>query len=146
MPRTIFFLSFFLSFSCFWGNIAKELEKIFLFSLADVRLFFTRDGQSGPGTGTKIFFWLGPESKYFLNRNGTVTKIFWLGPAPKFVSERDRDRDLKLFLAGTGNKVFSSSGPKMTGPAHIYSLLYYWGVMKEDFLKFVFVCCYCFSR
>jgi hypothetical protein len=104
----------FLSFSSFWGNIAKELEKIFLFSLADVRLFFTRDGQSGTGivtksflteTGTKIYFWTGS------------------GPRPKTFSSWDRDQ------------VVSSPGPKMTGPAHVYSLLYYWGVMKEEFFN-----------
>ncbi len=79
-----------------------------------------RDEQSGPGTGTKIFFHRDLDQNFFIA--GTRT-FFSPGSGPEFLYRRDRDRDQKFFLAGTGTgtKFFFSPGPglKMTDPAHV---------------------------
>ncbi len=70
-----------------------------------------RDEQSGPGTGTKflfltgtgtstkMFFWLGPASKFFLNRTGI--EMFFLG-RNRHQNIFDWDRHQNLFLKGPG--------------------------------------------
>jgi hypothetical protein len=54
---------------------------------------YSRDGQSGPGTRTKMFL------------TGTLTQnLFLKGPGPKTVFRRDRNRYEIFFLTGTGTK------------------------------------------
>jgi hypothetical protein len=71
-----------------------------------------RDGQSGPGTSTKIFSEQDRDQNVFFWA-GTVTKIFLTETGTKMCFWKDRDRDLKLFPAGTGTetKIFFSPGP-----------------------------------
>ncbi len=59
-------------------------------------------GKVVPGPGPKFFCdWHQPQNFF---STGPGAKYCWLGSAPKFVSEWDWDRDLKLFLAGTGTE------------------------------------------
>ncbi len=61
-----------------------------------------RDGQSGPGTGTKFLFGRDQDRNFFdWDRH---QKFFLKGPGPRPKTFSRRDRDQNFFVAGTGTK------------------------------------------